>query len=615
MLRLRTKFTAFMLISAISFQSYAQKKTNSFDDSIQKVVVSSKYDKNEKKTNSSKELSLQKINSISNINLPFEETPSIYGERVVTIPFSPNISNDAVVRLDNGVTKVEHVANIQFDKTYKIYKITFENGKFRCYQRLDEGGLISRGKNVFTLPIVTMQPSFSAINLANDPNNLDIVTGETGLLQSFRHPILNENYSYYNSMVDSRPEGGVYTPIPNGKMGVPLVVSWWLGDSNDWFNCSSDSWLYPNCNPAGYKGRTNGGESRLKISAHLDKTLPPFYAHWLPLPLMIGNNDQSNLFNGLAKFNVKFDQAAFDKSLEYIYEAGIDVVDFYFYDPKDADVAEHVKYNMTTANYRAQKVKYYYTLGSLGYEAKVNLDLILQQMGTQRYFKQNGKPVLCIDSPSDSKFHIDRYILSEAATFVQDENESYYKQIGNYEGPILFSPATGYVKASGLTPVRIMLDYLKAQCRQMFGLEPYIIAQGGWFYYSQNDIIHDAISAYTLPPTNFGVNHTYQNLINFNIDQLNGMGSKIVVPVITTGFENIWVDGQRAAFSNSATPNELKQHMTLVKNWITAHPGLVPFVKIYSFGETSEAGSGALVPRLKLDGGIDDSMIKAVRDF
>lgn len=407
----------------------------------------------------------------------------------------------------------------------------------------------------------------------------------------------------------SDPLAGLIT-APIRTYPKDIVLSYWLQDCNDWYNCDPINPYSPNCNSFGYVGQSNGAMARIKNYMRRDLTMPPFYATYHAVKTISGNDGNY----GQTDYNVTFNQAAFDKCLEYAYECGAKAFDFYFYD-NDADVSEHIRFNQTTTSPYKDSVQYYYTMGSFGYTAVTTMNRIVSHMAQSRYYKINNRPVLAIDNPSEKKFHIDRYILQSGATY--NPSGDYYTQNAGYNGPIKFFPESGYVRASGETPVKNFFDYMNGQYLALYQQSIYLITQGPFYYQDGNDptFTEDAISAYSVPPPNMESDHTYSNLVTYNINTLNSIlaTNQTIVPVITTGFENIYIGGQEDNYTNAGTPAEIIDHMNRVKDVVRANSSKIPFVKIYSFGETNEAGGGALVPRKNSNGTIDKENITAVR--
>ncbi len=393
-----------------------------------------------------------------------------------------------------------------------------------------------------------------------------------------------------------------------------IVLSYWIQDANDWLNCDPINPYYPNCNSFGYIAQSNGAMGRIKNFMRRDLTKPPFYATYHPVKSIVGGDGST----GDTDYNVTFNQEAFDKTLAYAYECGAKAFEFYFYD-NDADVSEHIKFNQTTNSPYKDFVQYHYAIGSMGYTAVTTMNRIVSHMSQSRYYKINKRPVLVIDNPNEKKFHTDRYILQSGATLKYDnvENVNYYEQNADYTGPIKFFPEPGYVRSSGETPFQNFIEYINSQYKALHKQNVYLITQGSFFYQDRNDTVlnEDAVSAYSAPPPNMTTDHSYSNLVAHNISTLNTIlaSGQRVVPVITTGFENIYINGQVEYYTNAGTPAEIIEHMNSVKDIVRANLDKIPFVKIYSFGESNEAGGGALVPRRNLDGSIDKTMITAVR--
>lgn len=413
--------------------------------------------------------------------------------------------------------------------------------------------------------------------------------------------------------------GGGRIPAPTYTYPVDVVASYWLQDTNDWVNCDSINPNYPNCVLPGYAGVSNGAKARISNYNLRSLTKPPFYAEYQPVHSINDNIGNS----GNTDYNVNFNQIAFDKVLEYTYGAGIKALEFYFYD-SDADVAEHIGYNQTTSSEYAADVKYFYAFGSFGYNASTTIDRIVSHMSQSRYYKIGNRPVITLDNPEENKFHVDRWIESYGATYHDTGQEQYYTENPGYSGQIIVAdrngpaPAIGFVPASGLTSSKIMIDNIRARYAALnSGVDPYLIVQGAYYYHDgSGGYSHEAVSAYSLPPVNnWSSNHSYSNLINFNINALSNIinnTTKKVIPCITLGFINGDINGQLANYSDSATPAQLIDHTNQVKAFVQANLANVPFIKYYSLGETIECGSGALVPRKNLNGTIDKSMLNAV---
>lgn len=401
-----------------------------------------------------------------------------------------------------------------------------------------------------------------------------------------------------------------------------IVLSYWLQDCNDWLNCDNinpDFSGTPPCNPNGYVGTSNGADARIKSKMYRNSNSlnPPFYSTYHATK-SIGTQVVNGVVGGVigeADYNVTFNQLAFDKCLEYAYKCGAKAFELYFYD-NDADVSEHVKLNQTTTSPYKDHVQYCYAVGSLGYNAVTTMNRIVSHLQQNRYYKIDGRAVLTIDEPSQSKFHIDRYILQTGATFI-NEDGGYWRQNADYNGEIRFSPATGFVQSSGSTPNSLFVEYIKSQYKAATTKDLYVITQGAYYYDNGTTIASDAVSAYSLPPSNWVNDHSYSNLITYNINTLNERfaTSQNVVPVITTGFANLWAgeSSPRQGYVDAATDNQIIEHMDKVKTVVKANSSKVPFVKIYSFGETAECGSSALIPRKLSNGNIDESKITAVR--
>lgn len=436
-----------------------------------------------------------------------------------------------------------------------------------------------------------------------------------------------------NVQVTSGGRVGPETPIVTYPKDV--FLSYWLGDPNDWKNCNSINPNYPDCNPvisgqqaidAGRtvkynpNAKTIGGETRIKTKARRDLTKPVFYSEYQAEETITNNNGES----GLTDYNIKLTQAAYDECLEYCFESGAKGFNIYFYDETDADVAEHIPLNRNSTSQYAPYVKFYYTLGSLGFRANPTIDRIVADMSNSRYYKINNKPVINIDTPEDTKFHVDRWILQSGATFHDDGTEQYWTQNSGYSGPIYIAdrngaaPAANTVPASGETPVMTIYQEISNRYASANGgVTPWMYISGGYFYHDNSGVSgNQATGAYCLPPSDFNVNHSYSNAITFSENQLNSVvANRNVIPTITTGFNNIGITGQQATYVDTPSAGELIDHLNRIKNIIKSgtNASRVPFVNVYSFGETTEAGGGALVPRKNPDGSIDKSMITAVR--
>jgi hypothetical protein len=398
---------------------------------------------------------------------------------------------------------------------------------------------------------------------------------------------------------------------PVSTFGKDMVLSYWLQDCNDFINCDADNYLFPNCNPHNYDTglQSNSAEGRLKSYNRRDLLKPPFYANYHSVRNITNNQG----FTGPTDYSVRFDQAAFDRTMAFVYEAGVKAVELYFYDD-DSDVSEHIRYNQTTTSPLALSVQYCYALGALGYNSVTTMDRIVSHMAQSRYYKVGNRPVITVDNPEGDKFHVDRYIEASGATFVVDINEpggGYYTQNPGYSGTIIFGPASGYVRSSGNTPNRLFLEYIKSRYAALNGgVIPYSIIEGTFFYHSGSGSFgQDAVSAYSVPHPTFNNDHSYQTLIDYNISQLTAMGTTAVVPTITAGFNNVKRDGQDPNYVNTPTEAELIAHFNAVKNANTNSP----FYKSYSLGEAGESGQSNFLPRKNPDGSYDKTYINILK--
>lgn len=401
---------------------------------------------------------------------------------------------------------------------------------------------------------------------------------------------------------------------PTKTYNKDILLSYWLQDPNDFINCDTDSYLFPNCNPNGYNNTlaSNGAKGRIKSYVNRGQIKPPFYATYHPVKT-ISTNDGSF---GQTDYNVRFDQTAFDRTMAFCYEAGVTGIEFYFYD-NDSDVGEHIDFNQNTTSPFALALKYCYALGGLGYYAKTTMDRIISHMAQDRYYKVGNRPVITIDAPQNSKFHVDRYIEQSGATWNVDSNEpggGYWTQNPGYTGAILFSPASGFVRASGNTPNRRFIEYIQQTYSALHGgIIPYLVVEGTFFYYEDSENFgQDAISAYTLPHPDFNTDHSYQALINYNLSKLNSIPNKIV-PTITSGISNLNINGQQPNYVDVPTDSELENHFELVNNWNIANPTKADFDKIYSLGETGEGGKAIFLPKKNPDGSIDKKYINILK--
>lgn len=86
---------------------------------------------------------------------------------------------DSTIPVKFPVVAVEHVANINpAGKAYKIFTVKFDDGKSRTY-RIDESGILSCGKNIFSHPAVTIINGRTASEMSNSV--IDVITPNGGL--------------------------------------------------------------------------------------------------------------------------------------------------------------------------------------------------------------------------------------------------------------------------------------------------------------------------------------------------------------------------------------------------------------------------------------------------
>jgi hypothetical protein len=88
-------------------------------------------------------------------------TPSVPSGQVPPVTGSGNPDYalpNSFIPLDSVVISASQVAfitNKQSGKSYKIFRVTFDDGKSRTY-RIDENGILSCGKNIYFHPEVTI---------------------------------------------------------------------------------------------------------------------------------------------------------------------------------------------------------------------------------------------------------------------------------------------------------------------------------------------------------------------------------------------------------------------------------------------------------------------------
>jgi hypothetical protein len=280
-------------------------------------------------------------------------------------------------------------------------------------------------------------------------------------------------------------------------------------------------------------------------------------------------------------------------------------------------VADAIKLNRITTSPYKDFVKFFYDLGGLGYHAKVTMDRIVSEMGSARYYRVGLQPVLTVTDPTTSKFHVDRFILASGATFIDTGTEQYYTQNPGYSGPILFEAASGFVQSAGNTPILTMVEYMKTRYAAMHaGVQIYLILAGGYFYYDGPEL-KNATSGYTILPTTFSSDHTYQSLVNHNMGELMTLlgASKTVVPVLVTGCENFNINGRGPGYIVGGTPSEITAYLGQLKALINsgANINFIPFVKTYNIGETVEGGLSAPIPKKLPNGTIDTSIMDAIQ--
>lgn len=521
-----------------------------------------------------------------------------------TIPTEPPfIINTSPIKVDVVLVKqVDWTATLtQNNKRYKIFRVIFEDNNYRSYLEIEGTGYQGLGKNIYSNPGVKIQNGFNATELINNSANRDTDSGNGGLIENFKHPKINSNY-----VSSASPN-----PIPSGKFPVPVSISYWNQVPNDWVNCTQDNWRYPSCNFNGYdiNLESNGARGAMALYSSIgtkSESKPPFYSDYIST-IDITSKVNGGGVVGKTNYTAKFDQDAFNKTMQYVENAGINIVNFYFYDT-DADVAEHITYNQSTTS----NISYHYTLGSLGYNAKTTMDRIISHMQQSRYYKISGRPVLENEEPSGMLFHVDRYIERAGATFINDGNEQYWKQNEGYNGTILFEPANGFVKASGNTSKQRCIEYINEQLKKVLGTSLYTINSGGYFYYSDG-LPSDAVGTYLLTSSEDQTTHNYASLIKESVQRASEVKGNIV-PNITLGFGNIHYNGQVAGYLYPATKSEILEHISRIKDFVNKNKERVPIVKFYSLGELGECGAGAALPRKNIDGSIDTSILDWIKE-
>ncbi len=97
-----------------------------------------------------------------------------------TISTSVYALPDTSIPVKLPVVAVEHVANINAlgGKSYKIFIVKFDDGMSRTY-RIDEYGILSCGRNIFSNPLVSIVNGKTASELSNSV--IDVITGHQGL--------------------------------------------------------------------------------------------------------------------------------------------------------------------------------------------------------------------------------------------------------------------------------------------------------------------------------------------------------------------------------------------------------------------------------------------------
>lgn len=86
---------------------------------------------------------------------------------------------DSTIPVKFPIVSAKHIANISpGEKAYKIFIVTFDDGKSRTY-RIDESGILSCGKNIFSHPAVTILNGKTADDMANSV--IDNITSNGGL--------------------------------------------------------------------------------------------------------------------------------------------------------------------------------------------------------------------------------------------------------------------------------------------------------------------------------------------------------------------------------------------------------------------------------------------------
>jgi hypothetical protein len=388
-------------------------------------------------------------------------------------------------------------------------------------------------------------------------------------------------------------------------------------------DCEPDSGFFGNCNPNNYNPAINeGAKSRIVITRHRNETRPPHYAvNHIPRSINYWSGGTEHTENADVNFN--YNQAAFDKDLEYIVRSGVNAVNLYYYD-YDSPNSEHVRYYHSSISPYKNAIKFLYSFGGFGFNVNTTINRILLELQLPNYYKYNNKPAIVIES--GNHFHVDRYILASGATYVDDGIEQYYSQNAGYTGPILFEPTAGYVRSSGQTHKFLIINYLRTKFVNLTGSDLHITVQSLGHYYENsftNELAlnnYQAMGSYLVVPTDASTNHSYSNMIAFNLTSLNNIlsnganNNQKISPCIAFGLANLSAEGVGVNRCNQATNNEIIQHFNSLKALILSNINRFTWVNIYGFGEIGEQGDRAPCPRKNPDGSIDTETIDTINN-
>lgn len=359
----------------------------------------------------------------------------------------PFVENSSTIKVDNVVDKVEEVAYLtQNNKRYKIFLATFDDGFKRSFIQLDNKGFSNVGKNIYSNPNVTINKGYTAIQLLNDPKNVDTITPNGGLDESIRHELINESYDTKTPIV--------ITPMPTTNKARGINI--W-GGFGSYENDQSDLSF-------------NYNQERMFLKDLPYRNQRPWYAEDVT-PYRVPHHNQKLSEKGInvkeldyvdQKWNFGEKQAA--ELYAQFVKSKINYATFLCYNEgamvtmRDQFISYIEKNNLP--------FEYYFTI-SFDKDRKYVMDFVASKMKSKWYKKINGKAALeCFTDGSDfqkgidvknilkSQYGIDVYLIANENIGLTNVNRlkgnydcvtKYYNatEIGSQRPNAIFDGASG----------------------------------------------------------------------------------------------------------------------------------------------------------------------------